>query len=137
MSTTEDQEEERAAYARGLAQGALAGREGAQVIEDAVTTLVIALLTVHERTNIVREALLRENAQLRDQLAGNARELPPGTALDDQLEQVAAMAHEVLKRSGPGGRLRSVALFWEEGRAIVLHAKEAPAPLIQVATSFS
>jgi hypothetical protein len=137
MSTAEEQEKERATYARGLAQGALGGRDGEQAVEDAVTELVINLLTIHERTIAAKNALLKENAQLRDQLAGNTRELPPGSTLDDQLEQVAAMAREVLKRSGSGGRLRSLAFLWEEGRAIVLHAQEAPAPLIQVATSFS
>jgi hypothetical protein len=130
MATDDEQEKE--TFARDLAKGALGGREGAQAIEDAVTQTVVDLITIHARTVAVRNALLKENEQLRNQLAGNTRDLPEGTSLEDQHREVLRMINEVGKRA-VDGTLKSFALFWGEGKQIVLHASVDPRPLIQVA----
>ena len=133
MATAAEQEVEREKYARGLAQGALGGREGVQAIEDAVTGLVVELLTIHERTIATKNALLKENAQLRDQIAGNARALPDGVTLAEQHQAVVDMVNQISKRC-QDGTLKSIALLWDEGKAIVLHAKADKPKLIEIAS---
>jgi len=87
------------------------------------------LLAADKRT----AALLKENAQLRDQIAGNTREMPEPTSLEDQHRELLRAINEIGKRC-VSGTLRSVALFWEEGRMIVLHAKADQPPLVKVVT---
>lgn len=78
-------------------------------------------------------ALLKENEQLRDRIAGNERTIPIDVPLGQQRDEL----EQVLRRVGQmnyEGRLASVVVMWSEGRAVVAHVVVDPRPLVEVAT---
>ncbi len=108
-------------------------REDAEIILNPVTCAFENMLLELRRKHDVVESLLKENGQLRDQIAGNSRDLPELSSLEDQHRELLVAINEIGKRC-VSGTLRSVALFWEEGKMIVLHAKADQVPLVKVVT---
>lgn len=112
---------------------------GAPAEQDMLSEIVTAVTCAHcklidEVTQRDRKiaALLKENEQLRNIIAGNTRELPPGATAG---EQHAALFEALTKarHHAADGRLTSLAIFWDEGREIVLHVAQKPKPLIEIA----
>lgn len=79
------------------------------------------LLLDNERKQLEIDGLTGENEKLRTSIAGNEREVPVEVTVAEQTRALLEVLHECQHRAA-GGRLRSLILFWREGREVFVRA---------------
>lgn len=96
--------------------------------EPPIKRLIAALVdeVAHVLLDVDRKALelkglVEENEKIRTVIAGNEREVPAEVTVAEQTRALLEILHEAHRRAS-GGRLRSLALFWREGREVFVRA---------------